>query len=486
MAIKKFSGDLDLGLTLACWLLVLKISATQISWFMLLLFLMGLHLAFMLQSKAKLITTLWWGLSFIWWLPLLWFHLWQTLLAQVSFPILWLNFLFKWRYYLLPVGCLSYLLGAYLMLRLGYVLGNLKDAKLTLKATCQFSLRQTKACFPKKLAGILILTAMVHALSWRLGLALMFELPKQFTFGLVCLNALVVIFSSAYALRCMFLMNGGNSLPKSKFRVVQWLGLLGCLLLFLGQLKSDETPHLLQVLAHRGVNQTNGVPNTLPALSKIKQQVKVDYAEIDLQITKDRQFVVSHDDNLAKLTGKQLKISQTTLKKLQAYSLNQGKNKAHLASFDAYLKLATGLNQRLLVELKPEANWNQQNIQLFLRKYQTRLLKNHALLHTADYQLLKKVKAKQLRVPIGYIEPFTIFKLNAPKADFYSLNANLLSNKLASQTKKPIFVWTVNRLTPTLSMAKLPIAGVITDDSLYVKQWLKRTDFPWLLALKEF
>lgn len=486
MIIKKSFGELYL--TLACWLLVLKISAPQAVLFSVLLVLMGLQIAFMLKAKSKFITVVCWGISFIWWLPLVWFHLWQTLVAQVSLPILWLNFLFKWRYYLLPLGLVCYLLGSYLMLRLSYVFDILSTSKVTLKGACTLSFKRTQAYFPKKLVGILILTGMLHALSWRFGIYLMLnlDLAKHFKFGLVFLNALVVIFSSAYALSYFLQMNKLFLLKEKKFIGFKWLFLLAGLLIFLGQLKTHETTQPIKILAHRGINQSDGVPNTVPALIKTHQQVKVDYAEIDLQITKDHNFVVSHDDNLVKLTNEQLKISQTSLKKLQEYALKQGKNTAYLASFDEYLKTAIALKQPLLVELKPEANWNRQNIKLFLHKYQQNLLKNHALLHTSDYKLLKNVKKQGARIPIGYIEPFTIFKLNAKAADFYSLNANLLTSNLATQTRKNIFVWTINDLTSSLIIKNLAISALITDNSSQVKHWLKNADFPWLVALKEF
>src|SRR5699024_5305117 len=55
-------------------------------------------------------------------------------------------------------------------------------------------------------------------------------------------------------------------------------------------------------IAHRGVNQKNGVPNTLESLKKtIKYHP--DYIEMDVHMTKDNKFIVLHDNNLKKLAG---------------------------------------------------------------------------------------------------------------------------------------------------------------------------------------
>lgn len=49
-------------------------------------------------------------------------------------------------------------------------------------------------------------------------------------------------------------------------------------------------------IAHRGVNQKNGVPNTLESLKKtIKYHP--DYIEMDVHMTKDNKFIVLHDNN---------------------------------------------------------------------------------------------------------------------------------------------------------------------------------------------
>lgn len=54
-------------------------------------------------------------------------------------------------------------------------------------------------------------------------------------------------------------------------------------------------------ISHRGVSDKNGVQNTIPALKKTAK-LHPDYVEIDLHETKDKQFVVMHDENLKKIS----------------------------------------------------------------------------------------------------------------------------------------------------------------------------------------
>ena len=70
------------------------------------------------------------------------------------------------------------------------------------------------------------------------------------------------------------------------------------------------------MISHRGVDDGNGVQNTIPALVKTSKE-HPDYVEMDIQVTKDHQFVVMHDPTLKALAGIKKKPSQLTLKQLE-------------------------------------------------------------------------------------------------------------------------------------------------------------------------
>ena len=57
-----------------------------------------------------------------------------------------------------------------------------------------------------------------------------------------------------------------------------------------------------RVISHRGVSNANGVQNTVESLEKTAQ-LKPDLVEMDVQETKDGQFVMMHDANLRSLAG---------------------------------------------------------------------------------------------------------------------------------------------------------------------------------------
>ena len=71
-----------------------------------------------------------------------------------------------------------------------------------------------------------------------------------------------------------------------------------------------------RVISHRGVSNANGVQNTVESLEKTAQ-LKPDLVEMDVQETKDGQFVMMHDANLRSLAGLNVTPQDLTLEELK-------------------------------------------------------------------------------------------------------------------------------------------------------------------------
>lgn len=68
---------------------------------------------------------------------------------------------------------------------------------------------------------------------------------------------------------------------------------------------------------------------------------KPDYVEIDIQKTKDGQYVLSHDSTIESVTGKEFKISDTSWKRLREVKFISSGHKVYLTNFRTYLKKPT-------------------------------------------------------------------------------------------------------------------------------------------------
>ena len=106
----------------------------------------------------------------------------------------------------------------------------------------------------------------------------------------------------------------------------------------------------IKLIAHRG-DISKGVENSLEALEAAAKE-KAAYAEMDILLTKDHQFVVMHDYNLKRLAGVDKDVKDMTLAEVQGLKIQQDGHTSHIPSFEEYVKRAKELKMKLLVELK--------------------------------------------------------------------------------------------------------------------------------------
>lgn len=130
--------------------------------------------------------------------------------------------------------------------------------------------------------------------------------------------------------------------------------------------------------------------------------------EIDLHETKDKQFIVIHDDNLQKLTGVNKNPHDLTLKQLIKLTAKENGHQAKLVSFDQYLKEAKKLNQKLLIEIKTTPNDSKKMLQTFNQKYTKTILKNKYEVQSLDYRVVEGLHQINPKLDVFYIQHTTL------------------------------------------------------------------------------
>lgn len=228
---------------------------------------------------------------------------------------------------------------------------------------------------------------------------------------------------------------------------------------------ADSHNHRPVTIAHRGVAEENGVQNTIPALEKT-HRLHPDYVELDVHETKDNQFVVLHDENLRKLAGIDKTPRQLTLKQLTRLTVRENGHQAKIASFTDYLHTANRLHQKLLVEIKPTPADSSTMVSRFTAQYGNDLVKHHALVHSLDYGVVKKLKQLMPRLTVMYIQPYDFAYPNTA-ADGYSMEYSTLTYDfitLAHLQGKRVYAWTVNDPSVMMQMMYKNADGIITDN----------------------
>lgn len=228
---------------------------------------------------------------------------------------------------------------------------------------------------------------------------------------------------------------------------------------------SDSQYHHPVTVSHRGVAEQNGVQNTIPALKRT-HRLHPDYVELDVHETKDRQFVVLHDENLKALAGVDRTPRQLTLKQLTRLTVRENGYRAKLASFSDYLRTANRLHQKLLVEIKPSPADSPDMVDRFVARYGDDLVKHHALVHSLDYGVVEEVKRRDPRQTVLYIQPYNFTYPNTA-ANGYSMEYSTLTTDfitLAHLQGKRVYAWTVNDPSVMMQMMYKNADGIITDN----------------------
>lgn len=223
--------------------------------------------------------------------------------------------------------------------------------------------------------------------------------------------------------------------------------------------------HVPVTISHRGVNDKNGVQNTIESLKKTAK-LKPDYVEIDVHETKDNQFVIMHDENLKKLTGEDKRPKELTLNKLTKLIAKEDGYKGKVVSLDQYMQAAQKLKQKLLIEIKTTPNDSNEFLVKFNKKYGHEILKNHYQLQSLDYRVVTKMQQLNPKIETLYIQPYNLIYPQSV-ADGYSMEYSTLSSDFIWQAhlqNHVVYAWTVNNKSEMKKMMYEHVDGIITDN----------------------
>ena len=219
------------------------------------------------------------------------------------------------------------------------------------------------------------------------------------------------------------------------------------------------------VISHRGVSNRNGVQNTVQSLEKTAQ-LSPGLVEMDVQETKDGQFVMMHDANIKNLTGVNANPQDLTLDELTKLDISENGYHTKVSSFDDYLNKANELHQKLLIEIKTSRKDSPDMMKHFMDKYGDVIKRNNHQMQSLDYHVIDQVLAYDSQIPVYFILPYnSIFprtKATGYTMEYSTLDENFV-NKLWNTDQK-LYVWTINSSESFDKSVHLGADGMITDD----------------------
>ncbi|MCY7065665.1 glycerophosphodiester phosphodiesterase [Streptococcus oralis] len=263
---------------------------------------------------------------------------------------------------------------------------------------------------------------------------------------------------------------------RKKDHLMRW-GVMGCASIFFAlegyiYLEAPVTNTPL-VISHRGVSNKNGVQNTVQSLEKTAQ-LKPDLIEMDVQETKDGQFVMMHDANLKNLAGINARPQDLTLEELTGLDISENGYRTKISSFDDYLNRANELHQRLLIEIKTSKKDSPQMMERFLEKYGATIKKYGHQMQSLDYHVIDQVLKYDSTIPAYFILPYnSIFPKT--KATGYTMEYSTLDEYFVTKlwyTEQKLYVWTINSSDALDKSLQLSVDGMITDDMEMLQETL--------------
>ncbi|OYS17147.1 glycerophosphodiester phosphodiesterase [Lactobacillus taiwanensis] len=420
------------------------------------------------------------------------------LLAKIQIPEFILDFLMRnvWLASgLIIFYILTFIFGIRLILTLPIMIYQRKKTLVAMKESWKLTSHKQWLTILSRLvvlgisAGLILFVFYLLVYSCQLGLD---HLSKALSFGFATFNLILVqaisefvaigisVISILIVIKPLddFIVQTQVTSEKRKSIKIMDLCLITIFLLAAGvnnilYLKGTEMQRPITI-SHRGVSDKNGVQNTIPALKKTAK-LHPDYVEIDLHETKDKQFVVMHDENLKKLAGIDKAPKDLTLNQLTKITLNEDGHHAKIASFDQYLKAAAKLKQKLLIEVKTTPNDSPKMLERFNKKYSKLILKRNYQVQSLDYRVIEGLHQINPKLFVLYIQPYN-FTYPQSLADGYSMEYSTLNNDFIWQAQlqnKPVYAWTVNESNIMMKMMYENVNGIITDRLVELNNTIK-------------
>lgn len=245
-----------------------------------------------------------------------------------------------------------------------------------------------------------------------------------------------------------------------------------CLTFLFGEVWDEEQK--IAITAHRGASLL-APENTISALL-LAIENQADYAEIDVQETKDGVVVLLHDHSLKRTTGKRQYIWNVTYDELKKLDCGKWFSKQFAGERIPTLREALELCQDkicLNIELKGASDTRAlaEKVVALVEEYD---FEDRCVITSADYEALCFVKQANKKLKTGQIISRvrdTIYEKD--EIDFFSMKSAFVDKAVVEEAHsfgKEVHVWTVNSQKEMERMKRLGVDNIITDNPLLARK----------------
>jgi glycerophosphoryl diester phosphodiesterase len=224
----------------------------------------------------------------------------------------------------------------------------------------------------------------------------------------------------------------------------------------------------ITVTAHRGAHRQ--APENTAAAIREAVAARADYAEIDVQLSKDGVLVVTHDSDFSRLAGVAKKVWDLTYAEIRAIPL--GANAAPefrnepAPTFDEVLALARD-KIRLNIELKYYGDHQPRLAERVVEALQARQVTNQVIIQCLEYEPLMEVRRLAPAIRVGYLMSVNAAHPGRLKVNFLGAELNRVTGafvQAAHRRGQRVHVWTVDAPADMERMIDLGVDDLITNE----------------------
>jgi glycerophosphoryl diester phosphodiesterase len=221
------------------------------------------------------------------------------------------------------------------------------------------------------------------------------------------------------------------------------------------------------ITAHRGAKAV--APENTMASFRAAMDAGADYAELDVQHTKDREVIVLHDADFMRMGDDPRRVADLTAAEVATIDIGRKRGPQfsgeHAPTLAEVIDLVRG-RMKINIELKynvPDPGLAPAVVELLRRED----FIDQVVITSLDYGALKQVKSLEPRLETGHIVTAAVGDVLRTEADFLSLNSAKATTSLVRRARaagKDVAVWTVNDPEVMLRMIERGVDNIITDD----------------------
>ncbi len=226
------------------------------------------------------------------------------------------------------------------------------------------------------------------------------------------------------------------------------------------------------IYAHRG-NSSKYPENTLSAF-KSAIEVGADGIETDVHLTKDGVLVITHDEEISRVSNGHGMVKDLTLDELQQYDFGLWKGEEfkgeHIPTLDDFLDLMEGNELLLNIEIKMGFILYPGIEEKLYEKIKARGFLNRTLFSSFNHYSLAMLREMDREAKTGALyqsglyEPHhyaKTFGASALHPHFMAFDSSLL--KACHESNLLVNLWTVDKLEQAKAFQTMGIDGVITN-----------------------